>query len=119
MTSAVTEQVSSEMIDRSILQNRGTNVLTSEETNFFNKVVTDGGFTDESILPITTQERVFEDLVEDHLDFTGDWTPRPGTSDSIYYSGPDKGVRVGSIYLEIFLDKLTQHLAKKTWEHSS
>lgn len=66
VTNAVTDQVSSEMLDRSILQNRGTNVLTSEETKFFNRVVTEGGFTDDSILPVTTQERVFEDLVGNH-----------------------------------------------------
>ena len=66
VTKAVTENVNNEMLDRSILQNRGTNVLTSEETQFFNRVVSDGGFTDDAILPITTQERVFEDLVREH-----------------------------------------------------
>lgn len=66
VTNAVTAQVNSDMIDRSILQNRGANVLTSDETQFFNKVVSDGGFTDDSILPVTTQERVFEDLVSEH-----------------------------------------------------
>ena len=66
VTSAVTKQVHSDLTDRSILQNRGQNVLTSEETKFFNAVVEEGGFTDESILPETTQERVFEDLVKEH-----------------------------------------------------
>jgi hypothetical protein len=66
VTNAVTAQVNSDMIDRSILQNRGVNVLTSEETQFFNRVVSDGGFTDDAILPITTQERVFDDLVREH-----------------------------------------------------
>jgi hypothetical protein len=53
-------------LDRSILQQRGQNVLTSEETKFFNAAVQEGGFTDESILPVTTQERVFDDLVQEH-----------------------------------------------------
>jgi HK97 family phage major capsid protein len=66
VTNAVTAQINSEMVDRSILQNRGTNVLTSEETQFFNRVVTEGGFTDDSVLPVTTQERVFDDLVKEH-----------------------------------------------------
>jgi hypothetical protein len=66
VTKAVSAQVNNEMLDRSILQQRGTNVLTSEEMHFFNKVVSDGGFTDEAILPVTTQERVFEDLVRTH-----------------------------------------------------
>ncbi|UII58114.1 phage major capsid protein (plasmid) [Cytobacillus spongiae] len=62
----VRSQVNDEMMDRSILQQRGQNVLTSEETKFFNAVVQDGGFKDDSILPVTTQERVFEDLVSEH-----------------------------------------------------
>jgi HK97 family phage major capsid protein len=66
VTNAVTAQVNADVVDRSILQNRGTNVLTSEESRFFNTVVTEGGFTDDAILPVTTQERVFEDLVREH-----------------------------------------------------
>lgn len=66
VTRAVSDQVNNEMLDRSILQQRGTNVLTSEEMTFFNRVVSDGGFTDDSILPITTQERVFDDLIKEH-----------------------------------------------------
>ena len=63
---SVRKQVNDEMMDRSILQQRGQNVLTSAETKFFNAVVEEGGFTDDSILPVTTQERVFEDLVQAH-----------------------------------------------------
>jgi Phage capsid family len=66
VVNAVRTQVNDEMLDRSILQQRGQNVLTSEEMKFFNAAVLDGGFKDESILPVTTQERVFEDLVTDH-----------------------------------------------------
>jgi hypothetical protein len=62
----VRSQLSNEMLDRSILQQRGQNVLTTEEMKFFNAVVEQGGFTEDTILPITTQERVFEDLVTDH-----------------------------------------------------
>ncbi|TFE02882.1 phage major capsid protein [Jeotgalibacillus salarius] len=66
VTAAITKQVNNEMLDRSILQQRGKNVLTSEENKFFNEVVISGGFDDDSILPVTTQERVFEDLVKEH-----------------------------------------------------
>jgi Phage capsid family len=66
VVNSVRSQVNDEMLDRSILQQRGQNVLTSEETKFFNAAVLDGGFKDESILPVTTQERVFEDLVTEH-----------------------------------------------------
>ena len=66
VASAITKEVNNEMLDRSILQQRGQNVLTSEETKFFNAAVIDGGFKDDTILPETTQERVFEDLVKAH-----------------------------------------------------
>ncbi|QWH28957.1 phage major capsid protein [Bacillus mycoides] len=66
VANSVREQVNNDMLDRSILQQRGQNVLTSAETKFFNAVVKDGGFKDDSILPKTTQERVFEDLVTEH-----------------------------------------------------
>ena len=60
------KELNDEMLDRSVLQSRGQNVLTSAETQFFNAVIEEGGFTDDSILPVTTQERVFEDLVQAH-----------------------------------------------------
>ena len=63
---SVSGQVNNEMLDRSILQQRGQNVLTSEETKFFAAAVVEGGFTDDAILPETTQERVFEDLTTEH-----------------------------------------------------
>ena len=63
---SVSGQVNNEMLDRSILQQRGQNVLTSEETKFFTAAVVEGGFTDDAILPETTQERVFEDLTTEH-----------------------------------------------------
>ncbi|MGI8278543.1 phage major capsid protein [Bacillus mycoides] len=66
VANSVREQVNNDMLDRSILQQRGQNVLTSAEIKFFNAVVKDGGFKDDSILPKTTQERVFEDLVTEH-----------------------------------------------------
>src|SRR5690625_2655738 len=66
ITKSVTADVNNNMLDRSILQQRGQNVLTSEEMKFFNAVVEEGGFTDDSILPVTTQERVFEDLVKEY-----------------------------------------------------
>lgn len=66
VANAVRSQVNDEMIDRSIVQSRGQNVLTSEETKFFNEVIDKGGLDDEKILPVTTQERIFEDLTTEH-----------------------------------------------------
>lgn len=53
-------------MDRSILQNRGQNVLTSAETKFFQAAIDKKGFDEDSILPVTTQERIFEDLTQEH-----------------------------------------------------
>lgn len=66
VTNSVSSQVNEQMLDRSIVQNRGQNVLTSEETKFFNAVIEKGGMDDEKILPVTTQERIFEDLTSEH-----------------------------------------------------
>ncbi|QEL80531.1 phage major capsid protein [Bacillus sp. JAS24-2] len=62
----ILNQVNESMVDRSIMQSRGANVLTSEEMTFFNTVVEEGGFKSTETLPKTTQERIFDDLVEDH-----------------------------------------------------
>ncbi|RRN68462.1 phage major capsid protein [Peribacillus simplex] len=62
----IMNQVNTSMLDRSIMQARGANVLTSEETKFFNVVIEEGGFKDTETLPKTTQERIFDDLVEGH-----------------------------------------------------
>ncbi|MEK4715345.1 phage major capsid protein [Sporosarcina sp. FSL K6-5500] len=66
VASSIRNQVNDEMLDRSILQQRGQNVLTSEETKFFNAAIDKGGLDDEKILPVTTQERIFEDLTTEH-----------------------------------------------------
>ncbi|QIW19051.1 phage major capsid protein [Bacillus thuringiensis] len=64
--SDILNQVNESIVDRSIMQSRGANVLTSEEMKFFNAVVQDGGFKDTETLPKTTQERIFDDLVQGH-----------------------------------------------------
>lgn len=62
----ILNQVNSQMADNAVMQARGQNVLTSEETKFFNAVVESGGFKKTETLPVTTQERVFKDLVDEH-----------------------------------------------------
>jgi len=66
LTEKITAEVRTQQMDAQILTARGQNVLTSEERKFFNEVIVSGGFTEDSILPVTTQERVFEDLVTTH-----------------------------------------------------
>lgn len=64
--SNILKQAQSVSGDNSILINRGQNVLTSQERDFFNAVIEEGGFKDVDTLPETTQERVFDDLVQEH-----------------------------------------------------
>lgn len=73
LTNSIKKQAMNEMNDSHVLAARGQNVLTSEERTFFNAAVLDGGFKDDAILPETTQERVFDDLVKAHplLDVIG------------------------------------------------
>jgi len=66
LTEKITSQVRTQNMDAQILAARGQNVLTSEERKFFNQVIEFGGFNEDSILPVTTQERIFEDLVAEH-----------------------------------------------------
>lgn len=66
LTENITAEVRTQQMDAQILTARGQNVLTSKEKKFFNEVIEFGGFDEDSILPVTTQERIFEDLVEAH-----------------------------------------------------
>ena len=66
VTAAVSREANDVMMDRTIIQNRGGNVLTAEETRFFQNAIDKKGFDNESILPVTTQQRIFEDIVEEH-----------------------------------------------------
>ncbi|MDX8288840.1 phage major capsid protein [Metabacillus indicus] len=101
VTNTVRSQVNDGMLDRSILQQRGQNVLTSEETKFFNAVVQEGGFTDESILPVTTQERVFEDLVSEHPLLEALGLQDMGAVTRIITSDPTKAYVWGPLFTDI------------------
>lgn len=101
LTEKITTQVRNENIDSQILSSRGQNVLTSEERKFFNAVVDFGGFDENSILPVTTQERVFEDLVAAHplLDAIG--LQDLGAVTRFIYSDPNKTYAWGNLFGEI------------------
>lgn len=101
VVNAVRLQVNDEMLDRSILQQRGQNVLTSEEMKFFNAAVLEGGFKDDSILPVTTQERVFEGLVQEHplLDAIG--IQDLGAVTKFIYSDATKAYAWGELFGDI------------------
>ncbi|MFJ7919734.1 phage major capsid protein [Lysinibacillus fusiformis] len=65
LTTQITNEVANNTMDQVILSNRGVDVMTAEETKFFNVVVSDG-FQDEIVLPYTIEERIYDDLTSDH-----------------------------------------------------
>ncbi|MCY9544440.1 phage major capsid protein, partial [Paenibacillus alvei] len=101
LTDKITAQVRNENIDSQILAARGQNVLTSEEKKFFNQVIASGGFAEGTILPITTQERVFEDLAAAHplLDAIG--LQDLGAVTRFIYADPTKTYAWGDLFGEI------------------
>jgi Phage capsid family len=56
-----------DLTDRQVMANRGLQVLTSEETTYYNEVIAGQGFAGvEKLVPSTVIERVFEYLEETH-----------------------------------------------------
>lgn len=100
-TDEIRKQVNNDMQDRSILQTRGQNVLTSEERKFYNEVATSGGFDDEDVLPITTQERVFEDLKKEHPLLTALNLQDLGAVTRFIFSDPEKAYKWGKLFGDI------------------
>src|SRR5690625_141642 len=66
LTEKITQEARNEVQDAHILSARGENVLTSEERKFFNEAIEFGGFDEGSRLPVTTQERVCDDIKQEH-----------------------------------------------------
>lgn len=101
LTEQITNEARNEVHDAQILAARGQNVLTSTERKFFNEVIASGGFAEDTILPVTTQERVFEDLVSEHplLDVIG--LKDLGAITRFIYSDPTKAYAWGALFGEI------------------
>lgn len=66
LTTQITNQVATNTLDQVVLSNRGADILTAEETRFFNEVVKSDGFQDELVLPETIEERIYDDLTSEH-----------------------------------------------------
>src|SRR5690625_5155941 len=97
----VKTELNNDMLDRSMLQSRGQNVLTAEERKFFNAAVQEGGFTDDAILPETTQERVFEDLTTEHPLLGALGLRDLGAVTRFIYSDPEKAYAWGELFGDI------------------
>jgi len=94
------KNATSEMInsnnDQAVMTQRGLNPLTAEEKEFYNEVITTGGFEGaEKLMPATIFDRVFEDLRKEHpllseIDFkntTGvtEWITRKGSIEAAWW----------------------------------
>ncbi|MGR9592429.1 phage major capsid protein [Bacillus thuringiensis] len=101
LSEKISAQARIEAQDAQILTSRGQNVLTSEERKFFNAVVEDGGFKDDSILPYTTQERVFEDLVTEHPLLEAIGMQDLGAVTKFIYSDATKAYAWGELFGDI------------------
>lgn len=97
----ITTEARNEVHDAQILAARGQNVLTSAERKFYNEVIASGGFAEDTILPVTTQERVFEDLIAEHplLDVIG--LKDLGAVTRYIYSDATKAYAWGALFGEI------------------
>lgn len=101
LTDQITNEARNEVHDAQILTARGQNVLTSTERKFFNEVVASGGFAEDTILPITTQERVFEDLVTEHPLLNVIGLKDLGAITRYIYSDATKAFAWGALFGEI------------------
>ncbi|BAM46345.1 phage major capsid protein [Amphibacillus xylanus] len=101
LTDKITQEARNEVQDAQILSARGQNVLTSEERKFFNEAIEFGGFDEDSTLPVTTQERVFEDLKNEHPLLTAIGLKDLGAVTRYIYSDPTKAYAWGNLFGEI------------------
>ena len=97
----ITSEAKDEVHDAQILAARGQNVLTSKERKFFNDVALSGGFDEDSILPETTQERVFDDLVQEHPLLQEIGLQDLGAVTRFIFSDPDKAYAWGKLFGDI------------------
>ncbi|MED3650613.1 phage major capsid protein [Heyndrickxia sporothermodurans] len=101
LTEQITNEARNEVHDAQILAARGQNVLTSTERKFFNEVIEFGGFNEDSILPVTTQERIFEDLTTEHPLLSAIGLQDLGAVTRFIKSDPTKAYAWGALFGEI------------------
>lgn len=99
--SDIMNQVHLTIGDNSVLQSRGQNVLTQEETKFFNTVIEEGGFKETDTLPVTTIERIFDGLVDEHPLLSHIGIQNFGAVTEFIYSDPEGAAVWGPLFDEI------------------
>lgn len=101
LTEKITAEARNESADTQILVARGQHILTSEETAFYNKVVSDGGFNDESVFPESVQDRVFEGLTKERPLLAAIGLQDLGAATKFIYSDPTLAFAWKEIFGEI------------------
>jgi HK97 family phage major capsid protein len=101
LTEKITAEARNEVHDAQILAARGQNVLTSTERKFFNEVIVSGGFAEDTILPVTTQERIFEDLTTEHPLLEAIGLQDLGAVTRYIYSDANKAYAWGALFGDI------------------
>lgn len=101
LTEKITTEARNESADTQILVARGQHILTSEETAFYNKVVSDGGFNDESVFPESVQDRVFEGLTKERPLLAAIGLQDLGAATKFIYSDPTLAFAWKEIFGEI------------------
>src|SRR5699024_293858 len=98
LAAKISNDAEDEVDDAKIIAARGQNLLTSKERKFFNDVALSGGFDEDSILPETTQERVFDDLVQEHPLLQEIGLQDLGAVTRFIFSDPDKAYAWGKLF---------------------
>ena len=101
LTEKITTEAKNEVADAQVLASRGQNVLTSEERKFFNDVALSGGFAEDDVLPVTTQERVFDDLVQEHPLLSAIGLQDLGAVTKFIFSNPERAYKWGKLFGDI------------------
>jgi len=101
LTEQITTDARNEVHDSQVLASRGQNVLTSAERKFYNEVIASGGFAEDTILPVTTQERIFEDLIGEHPLLNVIGLKDLGAVTRYIYSDANKAYAWGALFGEI------------------
>src|SRR5699024_6773553 len=101
LTEKITTKAKNKVTDEQVLTTRGQNDLTSEEHKFFNDVALSGVFAEDDFLPVTTQERVFDDLVQEHPLLSAIGLQDLGAVTKFIFSNPERAYKWGKLFGDI------------------
>src|SRR5699024_4957150 len=97
----ISNHVEDGMNDAQILSKRDQNVLVSKEGKFFNEVIVSGGYDEDAILHETTQEGLFDELVQEHPLLAVMGLQDVGAVTRFIFSDSDKAYAWGKLFGDI------------------